>query len=138
MAAGATLRLGIPVEDEWKRDSVMVQDDPAVKGSTAARTRLGHRGRREASTGLDPVSLRPLSDPGDAGPSRTVRRCRDHRVGGGVVATDLIGPVNAYGGCGTDGHRDWPCNDPVTLTDVPPELTRMMQIPQTSIQGVGS
>src|SRR5450759_97278 len=46
---------------------VTVQDDPAVERSTAAPTELGHRGRRETSTGPGATSMRPLSDPGALG-----------------------------------------------------------------------
>src|SRR5450830_739550 len=46
---------------------VTVQDDPAVERSAAAPTELGHRGRRETSTGSGATSMRPLSDPGAAG-----------------------------------------------------------------------
>jgi len=46
---------------------VRAQGDPVVKGSTATRMRLGHRGPRDAFTGLDPESLHPLSDPGMPG-----------------------------------------------------------------------
>ena len=44
-----------------------VQDDPAVQGSAAAPTELGHRGRRETSTAPGAVAMRPLSDPGVLG-----------------------------------------------------------------------
>jgi len=46
---------------------VTVQDDPAVEGSAAATTELGHRGRRETSTAPGAVAMRPLSDPGVLG-----------------------------------------------------------------------
>jgi diguanylate cyclase (GGDEF)-like protein len=46
---------------------VTVQDDPAVEGSAAAPTELGHRGRRETSTAPGAVAMRPLSDPGVLG-----------------------------------------------------------------------
>jgi len=48
----------------------------------------------------------PAERPWGGGPSRTVRWCRDHRGGVGAVATDLVGRVNAHGGCGPDGRRD--------------------------------
>lgn len=43
------------------------RDDPAAKGSTAARTGRGRRGQHDTFTGLEPVSLRPMSDPGTPG-----------------------------------------------------------------------
>ncbi len=46
---------------------VTVQDDPTVERSAATPTGLGHRGRRETSTGSGATSMRPLSDPGALG-----------------------------------------------------------------------
>ena len=57
----------VPADNKWKQEPVTVHDDAAAERATAAPTRLGHRGRRETSTGPDAEAMRPLSDPGAAG-----------------------------------------------------------------------
>jgi len=67
LAVSAGLRqVHISADEQWKQEPVTVQNDPVDRTSTAARTRLGHRGQGEISTGPDAVS-HPLSDPGAAG-----------------------------------------------------------------------